>query len=222
VIHVYAFAEEVGELPELAGVDGAPVERLLVDDVTTVFSRRTERPGGETLREDALAHGAVVDALMKAAAAVIPVRFGEVLPDAAELGETVRGRLPALHRSFERVRGCVELGVRVWGGEEDASDPVPDESGTAYMRRRAAVERERREAAENLHRKLDAIARAAVVAAPAPADRERFSASYLVPVDRLDDAQAAVERFGAEHSGLTVLCTGPWAPYSFGEEDPDA
>ena len=222
MIHVYAFAADVDELPELEGVDGAPVERLLVDEVTTVFSRRTESSGDERLREDALAHGAVVDALMDAASVVIPVRFGEALPDAAELGETVRGRLPELRRSFERVRGCVELGVRVWGADEESDDSAGAATGTAYMRRRAAVEAERRDAAEGLHRQLDAIARAAVVGAPAPFGRERFSAAYLVSSERLEDVRAAVERFGAEHADLTVLCTGPWAPYSFGEEEPPA
>ena len=222
MIHVYAFAEDVRELPALDGVDGAPVEQLVVDDVTTVFSRRAGSSAGETLREDALAHGAVVDALLANAAAVIPVRFGETLPDDAGLGEAVRGRLPAIHRSFERVRGCVEVGIRVWGGEDDADDAGAAPSGTAYMRRRAAVEAERRDAAENLHRELDTITRAAAVAAPPPAGRERFSAAYLVPADRLDDVRAAVERFAARHPELTVLCTGPWAPYSFGDEEPSA
>ena len=222
MIHVYAFAEEVGDLPELDGVDGAPVERLLVDDVAAIFSRRTESSDAGTLRRDALAHGAVVDALLAAAATVIPVRFGEEVPDTAELGKTVRGRLPAIRRGFERVRGCVELGVRVWGAAAEPEPPGSAKSGTAYLRRRAAVEAERRDAAEGLHRRLDTIARAAVVAASASPGRERFSAAYLVPADRVDDVRAAVERFGADHPDLTVLCTGPWAPYSFGGEEPDA
>ena len=218
MIHVYAFAEGVDELPELEGVDGEPVERLHVDGVTTVFSRRVRNSDAETLRGDAVAHGAVVDALMGASAAVVPVRFGEHAEDAAALRETVSRRLETIRRSFERIRGCVEIGLRVWGGVEEPARLAAN--GTAYMRRRAAAERERLETVGTLHHRLETLARASVVSAPTPLPRERFAAAYLVPVDRIDRIRDEVETFGAAHPDLTVICTGPWAPYSFGEEAP--
>ena len=81
MIHVYAFAEQLEDLPSLDGLDGAPLERVRADEVDAVFSRRTAETSRESLRRDAVAHGAVVEALTSRAAVIAPVRFGELLSD---------------------------------------------------------------------------------------------------------------------------------------------
>jgi hypothetical protein len=40
-------------------------------------------------------------------------------------------------------------------------------------------------------------------------------ASYLVPRDDADAFRAQVDAFGAAHPELALVCTGPWAPYTF-------
>jgi hypothetical protein len=208
VIHVYAFAEQLGDLPPVSGLDGASLERLRVDDVDAVFSRRTGETSRETLRDDALAHGAAVEALADQATAVAPVRFGEQFPDEQALAAVLEERLPTLRRTFDRVRDCVEVAVRVH------EPPVPVESrpdsGAAYMRLRAAAESARRDSVDVLHRELSALAREARV--------ERSSAAFLVLADRLDEVKLTVDRFAESHGDLTLVCTGPWAPFSFVEE----
>lgn len=210
MIHVYAFAERLIGLPALTALDGARLERLCVEDVDAVFSRRADATSRDVLQRDALIHGAVVDALRERSAAVLPVRFGEVVRDETALAELLRELLPVIRRTFDRVRGCVEIAVHVEDHLETAvGSPA---TGTEYMRLRAAEESRRRASIDALHSVVSGLTRDARV------ERDRLSGSYLVPEDRLDDIQAAIDRFESDHSDLTVVCTGPWAPFSFGSE----
>jgi Gas vesicle synthesis protein GvpL/GvpF len=218
VIHVYAFADGLHALPRVGGLDGAPLERLSVEGVATVFSRHASRTvSRETLRADALVHGGVVDALMSTADAVLPARFGELLPDEAALAESVRDRVAALRSGFARVRDCGEVAVRVWGRDEPAAADAS--TGTDYMLQRHAAEMERRASLDELHRSIAAVSREARVDDRPLQPRERFVASYLVPRDRIDEVRSAVDSFVLRHPDLTIACTGPWPPYSFAGEE---
>ena len=216
MIHVYAFAEGLEGVPPLDGLDGAALERLRVDDVDVVFSLRSAETSADTLRRDAVAHGAVVDALRMRAAAVVPVRFGELLADDVALTASLRERLPTIHRAFDRVRNCVEVAVRVL----DRGDPVDDrpESGTAYMQMRAIAESRRRRSVDDLQRELRDLACDVRVERRAGIERDQFAAAYLVASERIEELRGAVERFAASHEELAVVCTGPWAPFSFVED----
>jgi hypothetical protein len=216
VIHVYAFARDLTSLPEVPGLDGMPLEALEVDGVQAIFSRPRREPSAATLRADAVAHGAVVDALVNLASVVVPVRFGERVSDPGSLGDSLRRRVPALRRTFARVHDCVELGIRVWGDEEPV---VSSPDGTTYMRRRAAIEARRLTAVDHLHRRLATLARESRVEAGRRPGGEAFAAAYLVPRSSVDDVRTTVDAFGASHGNLTVVCTGPWAPFSFVDEE---
>ena len=157
MIHVYAFAERLQDVPAVAGVDGSALERLRVEDVDAVFSRRDAATSRETLRRDAVAHGAVVDALTARAAAVAPVRLGALLPDEATLAESLRERLPALRRAFDRVRDCVEVAVRVHDRVEEPD--LRRASGGDYLRGRAAATSRRRRAVDGSRASRGARAR---------------------------------------------------------------
>jgi hypothetical protein len=211
VIHVYAFADELRGLPELDGVDGAPLERREVDGFEAVLSRRTRRTDDGSLQTDALAHGGVVEALVELAAAVLPVRFGEGADDERELVQTVGERSPELRRALGRVRGCVEVGLRVAGSEQPRLAPAA--TGAAYMRALRTAEEERRDTIGALHDELAVLSREARIEAPAPAGA--FAAAYLVERDGVPAVRGRAARFAAAHPQLAVLCTGPWAPYSF-------
>jgi hypothetical protein len=63
---------------------------------------------------------------------------------------------------------------------------------------------------EELHRRLEQVARASVVSRG-----EGISASYLVRSEDQPAFERVVAEFGRMHPQLTTLCTGPWAPYSF-------
>jgi hypothetical protein len=127
------------------------------------------------------------------------VRFGERFAADDDLAAAVVPRLEALEQKLDHVAGCVEVGVRVVPRRSTAED----EDGAAYMRARLREEL----AAEQVHRELAARARDSV--------RTSRDAGYLVARGEVGGFSVAVERLLESHPALDVLCTGPWAPYSF-------
>jgi hypothetical protein len=63
---------------------------------------------------------------------------------------------------------------------------------------------------------LAKLARQAVVL-PTPAAREVLRAAYLVDRPRLAAFIQAVRQIDHEPAQISLLCTGPWPPYSFAE-----
>ena len=163
------------------------------------------RPFGRVLavvgadEPDPLRHGLVVERLLDHADAVLPVRFGERFADDDDLSAAVAPRLEALERQLDHVAGCVEVGVRV----VPRSETVETVDGAGYMRARLREQL----AAEEVHRALAARARDSV--------RSSRDVGYLVARADVADFSRAVERLFESQPALDVLCTGPWAPYSF-------
>ena len=213
MIYLYAIgdAAEIPPEPDGRGIGGAPLHVLARDGLAAVLSRhRTLRP--EPSPELLWAHEAVVERLM-ARATVLPLRFGTVLDGDEALAATLAERDDELAAGLERVRGRVELGVRVLGAPQP-SRPPGAQSGRAYlMARRDAHHRAEREAAE-VHAPLAAEAHDARLRAPAPPPAI-LAAAYLVDRGAVGAFRARVGALAAARSDVEIACTGPWPPYSF-------
>jgi hypothetical protein len=148
---------------------------------------------------DPVRFGLVVEGLRDGADAILPVRFGERFEGEEDLGAAIAPRLEALERQLAHVAGCVEVGVRIVpsGEPEEAAD------GAMYMAARLHEQR----AVEEIHHALAAEARDSV--------RTSRDAGYLLERDDVDGFALAVARLLEVHPTLDVVCTGPWAPYSF-------
>src|SRR5919198_1950151 len=135
VIYLYAIAEELDGLPDVRGVDGAPLGRRSVEGLDLVVSEHdgTELEASE---EAVLAHARVVEGLVERSAALLPARFGRGFRDDDALREAIEGRTASLREALAQVRGCVEVGVRVLATER--VPPQSTESGRAYMEARLA------------------------------------------------------------------------------------
>jgi len=120
---------------------------------------------------------------------LLPVRYGTVVADEAAAVEAVSEHRDAFARALARVRGAVELSVRAVG----PADAAP--------------------AAARVHATLAVLARDAVRLG----GDEQLNGAYLVERVAVDDFVAAVGRLQREHRALSILCTGPWPPYSFTE-----
>jgi hypothetical protein len=209
VIELYAITDDPGPpLPDVAGLRLVPFDGLAA--VCTPASEAELSP--ETLWR----HEDVVEALM-ADRDLLPVRYGTRLDDEAAVARAMEGRRDELAAALERVRGAVELSLRVVaaGGAPAPSPPHPAErtSGAEYLRIRAEAEASRDEAARALNDPLAALARESAQAQPRPP--ELFRAAYLVERGAIDSFVAEVGRLQGESPGLAILCTGPWPPYSF-------
>lgn len=152
-------------------------------------------------------HEQCVEALMEERD-LLPIRYGTRVADPERVAETLSERRDELSARLERVRGAVELAVRV---EDDAApaEAAPAESGRDYLRRLAR----RDGTASLLHEPLAALARESVVRPGA----ELLRAAYLVDRAAVPAFVELVQRLQAAHPGVAVLCTGPWPPYSFAE-----
>jgi len=144
---------------------------------------------------DAVGHGLAVESLVGRCRSVLPVRFGERFPDEAALRRAVEPRLAELERRLDELTGCVEIGVRVAPPEERTAV----ETGTDYMRAAGRRQADLRD----LDRRLQ------------PRARKSADARYLVARTEVAGFAAEVERYAREHPELALVCTGPWAPYTF-------
>jgi hypothetical protein len=196
---------------DVAGIDGATLSTLAEGDVAAAFASLGEAEAPEPTPDALMAHERVVETLMRQRA-VLPTRFGTTLPDEDALANVLRRRAGSFREGLDRVRGCVEIGVRVrW---EAAADPAA--GGSDYLAGRRGELREAKRAVAVVHRPLARLARASSWSTPAAGGL--LAAAYLVPADD-------VRRFAAEAQGvqdadpaLDVSCTGPWPPYSFVED----
>ena len=185
----------------------------------------------EWLERQARAHEDVLQRV-SATTSVVPFRFGAIYRDRADVEALLRDRRDELVAALERVRGRVELGVKVWADRARVAAEereAPAASGRAYLERRLQQQdRAQRvssllaEAARMVHGRL--VARAVEGVANRPQPRELtgrdepmiLNGAYLVSAD--DGSFAVeVEALRAEHAdgGLTFELTGPWPPYNF-------
>lgn len=209
MIELYAITDDSGPpLPDVAGLRLVPFDGLAA--VCTPASEAELSP--ETLWH----HEEVVEALM-ADRDLLPVRYGTRLDDEATVARVMEGRSRELAAALDRVRGAVELSVRVVAADGTPSPPDPPEttSGAEYMRLRAQAEAGHDDVARALHEPLAERARESTEGRTRPP--ELFRAAYLVERAAIDSFVAEVGRLQSVSPGLAILCTGPWPPYSFAE-----
>src|SRR5919109_4512339 len=133
MLHVYALVRRPTTMPGTVGIQDASLRLVTVaDEIDAVVSESND--AGAPDEAAILAHARVVDALVGANEAVLPVRFGSGIADDRDLRRRLEDRRGELHHTLTRVSGCVELGVRAFRAAH-AAGPRPD-SGRAYMQRR--------------------------------------------------------------------------------------
>jgi Gas vesicle synthesis protein GvpL/GvpF len=198
VIELYAISDDAGP--------PAPPLRALSCDGLTAFVGPAEF--AEVTPDVLWRHEEVVESLMEQRD-LLPVRFGTVMSDEGAAMRAVGERREQLEAALARVRGAVELAVRVVrvDGEDD---PRPrGVSGHAYMRAKAGEQA----AAQALNEPLSALARESLV----HSGPELLRAAYLLDRGAVERFVGVVRRLQSAHPELRILCTGPWPPYSFVE-----
>jgi hypothetical protein len=212
MIYLYAITDPL-ELPAGAsGLQDAPLETLEVGRLCGVFSAHERL---ECAPQPLLLwrHDQVVERLLESAA-VLPLRFGTTLRDTDELRSILSREGPRFERLLARVRGCVELAVRIGipAGREPAST-----TGRGYLQAKLEAQREREDTAERVLGPLRKLAKATSRRASSRSGAA-LSESYLVGREVVGSFIAQVELIQSRHGDVPVSCTGPWGPYSFVDE----
>jgi len=167
----------------------------------------------EATETSILRHARVVEELTRTGGAVLPARFGLAFPDEVGLRRAVHENAGNLRAGLNRVRGCVELGLRVLAPEAEAQ-PVATGSGGDYLRARLRETTARDRLAREVDDALAGLARDRVRSAP-PSGEVLLTAAYLVPEGSVEEFRRALRKLEWSHPELDLVCTGPWPPYSF-------
>jgi len=199
-LYLYAVIDEEPAEPLGAGL------RLIRCGGLLVVAGETEL---QMTPENLAAQDAIVRGL--SVTAVLPIRFGEKARDEEELCKLLKPRSSDLLAALDRVRGCEQMTLRVFG--EPAPQPEPPEQdarpGTRYLEaRRREIERSR--SLPEIEALLDRL-RPLVKAERIERKEQGTLLGTVYHLVRREDVQAYKER--AREDGVAV--SGPWPPYAF-------
>lgn len=224
MVYVYAITESFRRpTTEQRGLKDRPLAVEVAGSVAAVYSVH-DCPAPRPTADHVWRHEQVIEHLMTDHA-VLPARFGTTFGDDGKLAALLETHHDRLLAGLKRVRGHVELGLRVlWKPSEVRADGPAEpagQTGHAYMKARMAEEQRRRveqRRAERLADELDAPLvglsserTRRVLARP----EVPLTAAYLVPRAHLDAFRREVQRLVVARPDVRVLCTGPWPPYHF-------
>jgi hypothetical protein len=172
------------------------------------------------------AHDAVVRSALRSATP-LPVRFGTVFASKEDLVEALTRREDEFLSDLDRVKGKVEMALRVKWREEarqrgqPAQPPRQVHSGRQYLEARKGEMEEAEAAREHAAALLEVVeARVApdafaVVHRVLPEPGVAGMMAHLVHRHGVGEYRERVEEARSAFSDLELHLTGPWAPYSF-------
>jgi Gas vesicle synthesis protein GvpL/GvpF len=161
-------------------------------------------------------HEEIVETLMKTCD-LLPVRFGTQVDDEHSVAMVLARQRNELCAALGRVRGAVELSVRVVSVDREAQPAVVFVSGADYLRSKASEAEEQARVASAVHEPLALMARASRKLRQV-SGHESLCFAYLVDRGAVASFAARVDGVRLSNPDLHVLCTGPWPPYSFVRE----
>jgi hypothetical protein len=234
--YVYGIVPATLDLPSLRGIDDVEVELVTLDDLAAVVSRfALDRPPGR--KAELVAHSRVVDALAEAGA-VVPVQFGSVLEhDSAAVEDLLAEQADVARDTLERVRGKVQMNLRVSYVEERVlEEVVREDPRVAELRARtrglpegavhpdlvelgevvsAAMSAKAAQDAETVLEAVGAHSVEAVERKGGGVDHV-IDLALLVPVEMREQLEQTLEDYAEQtHERLRWRLVGPVAPYDF-------
>jgi hypothetical protein len=177
------------------------------------------------LEQTASAHDRVLSGAV-GVTPLVPIRFGTVFHDEAGVREMLLDRGGEFRDALERLRGHVELGIKVFLVDAARDEEAKPATGRDYLLQKqrardaaSTVQAEALEQVRALHEHLASLADGAHANPPQPPElsgrREPMllNAAYLVRSDEQPEFIAAADDHG--DGRLEVVVTGPWPAYNF-------
>jgi hypothetical protein len=216
----------------LTGVGRARVRVLELGALSAVVSE-AEQDATAVNEENLLAHNRV-NAAALAVTTPLPCRFGtRAAPE--RLAEYVSANGAALAAALARVRGCVEMSVKLMErsevrgqrseveSEAGAAGPGAAGAGTEFLLKKRrellgeeGARRRAEEAAAWLASGVGELARE-TAARLSPSEAIILRAAHLVERARAAEYRTRLRSFAAGREDLRLLTSGPWPPYNFSE-----
>lgn len=189
----------------------------------------------EIAEENILAQERVIEEMMENAP-ILPMRFGTIVDGEEKVLAMLKNYYHDFVENLQRVRGKVELGVKILWEPNEIRGEIVDLNEKVKMIRQGLekLSPSRRYMQEKLEEYLIERAtrrRAKVLIADVHLKLERcaedsclkkmvspkmiLNASYLVLRERVDDFRREFQGVRKQHRRLAFLYSGPWPPYSF-------
>lgn len=218
-VYVYCLGDPDHPPPrDVLGIQDAPVNDRRTADFTAWVSPADRAPTASL--DHVRAHNRVVEAAARVRTPV-PFRFGQWFTDDAALESSLLDRRDGLLASLDRVRDCLEMGVRVVDPASTAEEP-DRRSGAAYLQGLARRERQAEGArrrgvavAEDLRAWLGPLVRDARVQPVGDATLVRVA--HLVGRHDTGTYRRRMDEFADRTPELHFFQSGPWPPYGFVE-----
>ena len=210
---VYVYALSSPGLPRRLSVLGRQLHCLAIGGVDAIVGRAM--PPGRGVEDIQLQHR-IVTHLAARTPAMLPARFGSVLPESA-LRSLVSERQDEIHAALRLVRNCEQMTLRVFGpsGPDVPLSPPPG-SGTAYLAQRRQRAYYQPPEVDLIRQELGALVKAE--RAEAGERGVRLVVYHLV-------ARRMIARYRRRASVLQTLLkpyavttTGPWPAFAFAPE----
>ena len=235
-LYAYCLSDEImpRTIATSAGIAGAKPFLIECGGIAAVVSE-FDGASVSVSRDNVFAHERVIESVL-AQTTPLPFRFGTVVAP-ARLESYINSQRSSLQEMLARVRGCIEMSVKViWDVEtmkrlEDGEDTTgPGASamettgpGAAFL---AAKRREilgdemlKKRAAELaawLNEYLGDVVRESVVRV-CPTEALVIAAAYLIERAQLEKYREHLKHARDERCDLRFLTSGPWPPYSFSD-----
>lgn len=231
-LYVYCLSDDLSgaAFEGLAGVGGARVRVVTLGGLAALVSDAVEEATAAN-EENLLAHNRV-NAAALAGSTPLPCRFGtRAAPE--RLAEYVSTNEAALAAALARVRGCVEMSVKLMAkaegrkaeieSEEAGAVEVAKGAGTAFLLKKRrellgeeGARRRAEEAAAWLASGVGELARETATRL-SPSEAIFVRAAHLVERTRVAEYRTRLRALAAVRRDLRLLTSGPWPPYSFSE-----
>jgi hypothetical protein len=197
---------------------------LKIDDFGVLVSEG-EPNAFPLTQESAIAHAAVVGSVLDKTTS-LPFRFGTIISE-QQLRHYVTTYKPALEKSFDHVRGCVEMDLKViW--QRSKPDPIQQSEkeeqgpGTAFLekKRRELLGDERQvalkaELSTLLRKELGGLIRDERITLPPSKTADLAAVFHLVGCANIQKYLEIVQEIRNNRPDLKIRLSGPWPPYSF-------
>lgn len=191
----------------------------------------------EPNEKNVLAHEAVIEEMMNNNHAVLPMRFAIVLNNKREIKGILRKHYREFVNNLEKVKGTVELGVKVFWEADKMKKKVKvftarrinklekkiagKSAGQKYLLEKMkdyfleeGLEQEAEKLAKAIDQRLSRHARDSRLKKLVTAGLA-LNASYLVAKENCQDFEKEVAKMQRENKNLKFLFSGPWPPYNF-------
>ena len=205
-LYLYAVIDEEPAVPLGAGLAGEPLRLVRCGELLVVAGEAEP----EVTPENLAAQDAVVRRL--SVTAILPIRFGEKARDEEELCKLLKPRTSDLVAALDRVRGCEQMTLRVFGEPAPPSESPEEDAGpgTRYLEARRR-EIERAHSLPEIEPLLDRL-RPLVRAERIERKEQGKLLGTVYHLVRREDVPTYKETLREEDR---VTLSGPWPPYAF-------